>query len=1042
MSSPRLAKLSPPRKSNWLTRPRLEALIDEATQHGAVWIAAEPGAGKSTLAAAWASTRAGRLLWYRADDGDADPAVAFDYLTSLARSTRRAAKLPIYRGMEVEKLETFARKFFRSFFDAVPAGATLVVDDVHAAAGSDFDVLLAAAVREAPADAALLILSRRDPDGLLLEEIARGTIQILDSAALAFTAEEATGLLAHHVDAATARRLHAQTNGWAAGMLMLSQAANTNVRFNAKAGEWISAYFDRMLLAQVDETEHRTLTALSLLPETDPDSIADMGLDPTAPALLERLRRFHSFVVRLDRQPPTWRLHDLLRDALQRRFDSLGDAAWRQRMRLAAARVAEKRGLVRDAVQLMLDAHDQNAALALAERSGRALVRAQRLAEVDAITRALGESAVKDSLLLQLALGESAWQRDQAREAVAHFERAMELIGPSTPSSVALLISATALGAILNGWQDFAGTALWAERVSLHLPARHAIDDPNEGLRIDGVLIRAADMLLSDLAARKDIVARMLRALREPDPALNSEEALAAGEILIEHAAYFATDARLFRDVVDASAPWLSRPDVSPLAVASWLAAYAPNGRRWPTPAVKLPAETPLAGLDLALRIAREYGAHNRAFAAALFLGMLGVSDNDRAMAQKYLAVVRELCDANRPTQLVNLLSLETSVLALAGDWTNAATMAQRALDTAHERGFPQSERWSLFLTQQRVRIGAGDPMRAREALLREAPGFPAGMRRDFALILADVALAAHALHVHGAVPADLTRSIMERARELVWPGFATLLASIGARLCADALRMRIEPEFAVHVIRERHLPAPDPYEPHWPWPVRIRALGTLEVDIDGEPVAFGARVARKPLELLKLLIARGPALIDSTIVLDALWPDAEGPDARGAYDMAILRLRKLLGRDDALRVEGGRLGLDPACVWVDAFAFQHGAIDDYAGPLFGDDAVLPWWASARERLHQRFLRRTAERATALEHAGDSEQALALYEAALAQDSLAENLYRGAIRCHLAAGRPADALRVYRRCREQLSIVLGVSPSAPTIALVANVTAN
>jgi len=189
----------------------------------------------------------------------------------------------------------------------------------------------------------------------------------------------------------------------------------------------------------------------------------------------------------------------------------------------------------------------------------------------------------------------------------------------------------------------------------------------------------------------------------------------------------------------------------------------------------------------------------------------------------------------------------------------------------------------------------------------------------------------------------------------------------------------------------------------------------------------------------LKLLVARGPGAIDMATVFDALWPDAEGAEARGAFDMAVLRLRKLLGRDDALRLDGGRVGFDPACVWVDAFAFQQGAIDNYPGPLFGDDVVAPWWAGARERLHQRFLRRTQDRGAALEQREDFEQALALYEAALAQDSLAENLYRGAIRCHLAAGRAADALRVFRRCRDQLSIVLGVAPSAATADLVASI---
>jgi DNA-binding SARP family transcriptional activator len=453
-----------------------------------------------------------------------------------------------------------------------------------------------------------------------------------------------------------------------------------------------------------------------------------------------------------------------------------------------------------------------------------------------------------------------------------------------------------------------------------------------------------------------------------------------------------------------------------------------------------LPADTPLACLDLALTIAREYGAQTKAYTAALFLGNLAIANNDVEGVQKYLGILREICDPKHAAQVVNLLAVEAAALALAGDSTSARATADRALDLARERNFPESERWSLLVSRQRIEIATGDPARARQTLLDEAARVPEGMRRTFTEILADVALAASALRTGGGIPVDVTRSIMQRACANAWPGFANLLTTIAAHLCADALKLGIEPEFTRRMIRERNVPAPDPYEPHWPWPVRIHALGTLQVDVDEKPIAFGARVPRKPLELLKLLIARGPAPIDATVALDALWPQAEGPDARGAYDMAILRLRKLLGHEDALRLDGGRIGLDPACVWVDAFAFQHGAIEHYPGPLFGDEAVASWWASARERLHQRFLRRTAERAGTLERDGDFEQALGLYEAGLAQDSLAENLYRGAIRCHLAAGRAADALRVYRRCRDQLSIVLGVRPSAITTALIADLT--
>ena len=68
------------------------------------------------------------------------------------------------------------------------------------------------------------------------------------------------------------------------------------------------------------------------------------------------------------------------------------------------------------------------------------------------------------------------------------------------------------------------------------------------------------------------------------------------------------------------------------------------------------------------------------------------------------------------------------------------------------------------------------------------------------------------------------------------------------------------------------------------------------------------------------------------------------------------------------------------------------------------------------------------------ERAGRPEAAIALYRAALEQDNLAEELYQHLIACHLARGDSAQALNAYRRCRELLSIVLGLKPSARTEA--------
>jgi len=141
--------------------------------------------------------------------------------------------------------------------------------------------------------------------------------------------------------------------------------------------------------------------------------------------------------------------------------------------------------------------------------------------------------------------------------------------------------------------------------------------------------------------------------------------------------------------------------------------------------------------------------------------------------------------------------------------------------------------------------------------------------------------------------------------------------------------------------------------------------------------------------------------------------------------------------------------------VWCDAWAFEARvdaadalSLDDalslvgmYRGALFGDlgtdgHGAFPAWAAApRERLRSKFLRTIARYGEAAEAQQRWTTAIALYERGIEQDTLAEDFYRGLMRCHLALGAPANALRAYRRCRELLSIVLSVAPTPETEAL-------
>ena len=1038
MRAPRLAKLSIPRAVAASVRQRLHRQLDDAVVRGAAFIAAGPGTGKTTLAVTWAAARTGRLLWFRADSGDADPAEAFAYFRELAGASKGARALPAYRPRDVDRLDVFARSFFRAFFRVVPAASTLVIDDAHAAEGDGFATLLAAAIREAPHDIGVVMLSRREPAGPLLDDVASARLHVLDGTALAFDAAEAVTLLGSRVDDATARALQARTGGWAAGMLLLAQSAGTAPAARDAASRRMAAYFDERVLAQFDEPTLRMLTVASLLPEVDAVALTRLGLDATAVDHLERLRRENAFVARLDRSPRSWRLHDLLRDALRERFRTTGDAAWRRGALVAAAPLAAEAGRVHDAVQMYVDAGERTLARRLAEQHARSLVRAHRLAELNEVLAALSPGELDDSLVFQLALGESAWQRNDASAAVACFHRAYALVGDSTPSGDGLLLAASALNAIFEGWQSYDGTRTWADRLRHHLTARDRVTDPHDLLRIDRTWLQTADQLWDDsLCDRPALFDRVLALVRDAPSAVAVDEIVATSAVLVESSGFHLHDESRFQATVAATAPLLSRHDLAPLVKAMWLNSYAGLGRHWPSPGIRLPAAGGNPSLELAYDLACSHGGQSLAFIAADFLCNTAISDNDLPRAQHWLDRQRESSDPRHIVQAVTLLSSEAVVLGLAGEWSRSVATFDRADALAREHAHPETDFWNRALGRHRVLIASGQAKPAREGLLRDAARYPEGLRRDFALTLADVALAASEWKARSAIPAELVTRIMERAREYNWRGITILLVPIVARICSEALRLDIEVEFARRLIRDKRLPAPSPYAPDWPWPIRIHALGGLRIAVDDKPLVFGARAQRRPLDLVKAIIAHGPAPVDAAVVLDALWPDAEGAAARASFDMAVMRLRKLLGHEDALVLDAGHLGLDPARVWVDAYAFANGANEHYPGPLFGSDAVEPWWAAARERLHQRFLRRTLERGLEFERQGAPDAALAVYEAGLAQDPLAEDLYQGAIRCHIARHRPADALRVFRRCRDHLSIVLSVAPSPATAALVA-----
>jgi pentatricopeptide repeat protein len=137
--------------------------------------------------------------------------------------------------------------------------------------------------------------------------------------------------------------------------------------------------------------------------------------------------------------------------------------------------------------------------------------------------------------------------------------------------------------------------------------------------------------------------------------------------------------------------------------------------------------------------------------------------------------------------------------------------------------------------------------------------------------------------------------------------------------------------------------------------------------------------------------------------------------------------------RDDAAR------GAMPAA--ASAMADIAAVLDHYRGRYLPEEGDEPWLIAGREAVAAAVRSALLIADSVLEGRADDRLILAL-ERALAADPTSEDLARALMRAHARRGQHAEAIRVYRRLREMLSIILSLPPSRETEQLKDDLYAN
>jgi DNA-binding SARP family transcriptional activator len=519
---------------------------------------------------------------------------------------------------------------------------------------------------------------------------------------------------------------------------------------------------------------------------------------------------------------------------------------------------------------------------------------------------------------------------------------------------------------------------------------------------------------------------------------------VAAGTLLVVH--YWNLEVGAARGLVQRLETLLRHRDARPLArvyglnrvaLVLWLAREHEASARVLNEAVSLAESNGLTASE-----------------AFLFFGrhLLAMGQRAGTAIESNIQELRQILNPSRRLGQSVLLRALTDHALLERNVAGAVTLGKEAVSLADEAGTrPMQAVWRLSLAAALAEDGRHDDALA---CLDEARDLLRGTAFESALRDHDL-LGAHIALKRGDRPGChrvLVRALSASGYEGAGSQVFILYPGYMSEICSEALRAGIEVEQVRGLIKRYRLAPPAAGGDAWPWPIRIRALGRFSVVKDGLEVSFGRKTQKRPLDLLQALIALGGVDVPVSSLAEALWPDAEGDAAYHAFENTLYRLRQVLDSAGALVLAGGKLSLDAEQCWVDVWAFQRllvqaredGADADrnlqnlmelYRGHLLEHETDKPWALGGRESLREKFLLQILAAARSHEAGQRWQQAVAIYQRGIELDNLAESLYRGLMVCHREMGDHAEALRVYRRCRELLSIVLGVQPTAETQAV-------
>ena len=236
-------------------------------------------------------------------------------------------------------------------------------------------------------------------------------------------------------------------------------------------------------------------------------------------------------------------------------------------------------------------------------------------------------------------------------------------------------------------------------------------------------------------------------------------------------------------------------------------------------------------------------------------------------------------------------------------------------------------------------------------------------------------------------------------------------------------------------------------------WKLDVRALGALEIFLDGTRLGNDGWRYAKPREVLLYLLANRSGRTREQVGL-AFWPDASASQVKNNFHVTLHHMRKTLGRADVIIFADDRYVVNRALgISFDAARFEdegsaalrhrgpaaipvlEGAIALYRGDFLEDAGAGDWHLEHRDRLRRLFVDLSLALGAALTDVDRHRDAAAAYQALVAREELHEEAVRRLMTSLARAGERGEALRRYERLATLLRAELEAEPESTTTAL-------